>query len=84
MSSQEIPLQVIVVRSAEEAEQILDRLKKGQDFSQLAEEKSIDPTSDAGGYMGKLSPSALRAELRDALKGLGPGQLTNVVQILVR
>jgi tetratricopeptide (TPR) repeat protein len=80
-SSEEIPLQVIVVRSAEEAEQILDRLKKGQDFSRLAEEKSIDPTSDAGGYMGKLSLSALRAELRDALKGLGPGQLTTVVHI---
>jgi tetratricopeptide (TPR) repeat protein len=77
----EIPLQVIVVRSAEEAQQVLDRLKKGAGFGQLARERSIDPTADAGGYMGVLDPATLRAELRDALVGVGPGQISGIVRL---
>jgi FG-GAP-like repeat/ASPIC and UnbV/PPIC-type PPIASE domain len=78
-ATDEVFLEVIVVPSPEEAQQVLDLLKKGADFSQLAKIKSIDPTADAGGFMGKVSPSALRAELRDALNGVGPGQITPVV-----
>jgi tetratricopeptide (TPR) repeat protein len=77
----EVPLQVIVVRSPEEAQQLLDLLKKGESFSQLAREKSIDPTADDGGSMGVLDPATLRAELRNALAGVGPGQITGVVRI---
>jgi tetratricopeptide (TPR) repeat protein len=69
------------LRSPEEAQGILDRLKQGEDFGQLAKENSIDPTADAGGFIGNVAPSALRAELRDALKGVGPGQVTAVVHI---
>jgi len=76
-----VPIQVIVVRSPEEAQQALEKLKSGADFGALAREKSIDPTSNADGFMGNLDPSTLRRELRDALKGLGPGELSAVVQI---
>ncbi|MGB6429454.1 MAG: peptidylprolyl isomerase, partial [Candidatus Acidiferrales bacterium] len=76
-----VPLQVIVVRTAEEAQAVLVRLKKGEDFGALAKELSIDPTADAGGFIGNVSPSSLRAELRDALSGVGPGQVTGIVQI---
>jgi tetratricopeptide (TPR) repeat protein len=80
-TSREIPLQVIVVRSAEEAQQVAERLKKGEGFAQLAREKSIDPTADAGGFMGVLDPATLRAELRDALMGLRPGQISGVLRL---
>ncbi len=80
-STDEVRLQVIVVRTSEEAEQILQRLKKGEDFEKLAREKSIDPTADAGGFMGKFPRNAVRAELRDALKGLVPGQYSGIVHI---
>src|SRR5690349_16038789 len=53
-SSDEVPLQVIVVRSLEEARQILERLKKGEDFAGLAKDQSIDPTANSGGYIGKV------------------------------
>jgi tetratricopeptide (TPR) repeat protein len=75
------PLQVIVVRTPEDAQKILDRLKNGADFGHLAKQESIDPTSDVNGFMGYLAPSALRVELRDALQGVGPGQITGVVHI---
>ncbi len=47
----------------------------------MAKAKSTDPSADDGGFMGKLDPATLRPELRDALQGLGPGQLTGVIKI---
>jgi tetratricopeptide (TPR) repeat protein len=79
--SNEVTLQVIVVRSSEEAEQVLQRLNKSEDFAALAREKSIDPTASAGGYMGKFATADLRTELREALQGVAPGELSKVVRI---
>jgi len=76
--SNEVTLQVIVVRSSEEAEQVLQRLNKSEDFAALAREKSIDPTASAGGYMGKFATADLRTELREALQGVAPGELSKV------
>ena len=53
--------------------QILENLKKGEDFAALAKQKSTDATADDGGYMGKVDPATLRPELREALKGVRPG-----------
>lgn len=76
-----IPLQVIVVQTSQEAGQVLAELKQGKDFGQIAKKVSIDPTASTGGYMGRFEPGDLRAELRDALKGLQPGQYSRVVHI---
>ncbi len=76
-----IPLRVIVVDSLAGAKQILDRLKEGEDFASLAMERSLDPTARQGGYLGVLDPAELRPELRDALKGLAPGQVSPIVRI---
>jgi tetratricopeptide (TPR) repeat protein len=73
-------LQVIVVNTPEQASQALEKLKAGYDFAMLAKEKSIDPTADSGGFMGRMDPAALRPELRDALKGVGPGQLSPITR----
>jgi tetratricopeptide (TPR) repeat protein len=79
--SEEVSLQVIVVRTPEEAQEVIEELKKGANFTNLAREKSIDPTAQDGGFMGKFTPSSLRAELRDAVQGLDPGQFTAPVHI---
>jgi tetratricopeptide (TPR) repeat protein len=80
-ASDEVLLQVIVVGKAEEADQILQRLQNGEDFAALAKEKSIDPTANAGGYMGKFAAGELRQELRDAVRGVAPGQVSKVTHI---
>lgn len=72
---------IIVVGSPSEAQEVLDRLKSGEDFAKLAKEKSIDPSALDGGYLGRLELSALRLELRDALKEVRPGQVTPAVKI---
>src|ERR1039458_4376434 len=76
-----IPVRVIIVGSAAEAGKILEQLKSGADFAVLAREKSVDATSVDGGFMGNVNPATLRAELRDALQGLGAGQLSAVVKL---
>jgi len=77
----ELDLSMIVVASPEEAQQILERLKSGEDFRALATERSIDSSASSGGVLGKMDPSGMRPELRAALKGVGPDQVTPAVRI---
>ncbi len=76
-----ISLSVIVVDSAGTADQVLARLKNGEDFGAIAKEQSIDPTANDSGLIGALDPNRLRIELRNALRGVAPGRVTGVVQI---
>jgi hypothetical protein len=77
----EVRLQMILVRSVDEAAQILDTLREGGDFSQIAHDRSIDPTSSDRGILGSVSPDSLRIELRTAVAALAPGQFTSVISI---
>ncbi len=76
-----IPLRILVLNSAEEAARVRVELEKGADFAVLAREKSVDATSLDGGLLGKVDPSTLRGEIRTAVRGLGPGQISPVFQL---
>ncbi|HEY1263474.1 MAG TPA: FG-GAP-like repeat-containing protein [Terriglobales bacterium] len=76
-----IGLKIIVVGTEAEAQQIQERLRKGEDFAALAKEKSIDPTAENGGDMGKVELAGLQAELRLALGALRPGQISGIIRI---
>jgi len=76
-----IPVRLMVLSSAQDAQAVLDQLKEGEDFAVLAREKSVDPTSADGGFLGTIDPTSLRAELRDALRGVEPGHFSNIVKI---
>jgi hypothetical protein len=80
-ASATVPVQVIVLRSPEDADKILARLHAGEDFASLAKSESIDPTAPNGGFIGDVDPSTLRSELRDVLQGAKPGELTSVIHI---
>ena len=79
--SDEVTLRVIVVDSADEAQNLVTRLMGGEDFIALANAESIDPTANTGGLLGKLTLSTLPPVLKDALVGVGPGQLSPIVRI---
>ena len=79
--SRQADLSIIVTSTAGDADALVTQLKAGTDFGILAREKSIDPTSIDGGYMGRLSPEQLRPEFRDALKNVKPGEFTDVVRV---
>jgi tetratricopeptide (TPR) repeat protein len=80
-ASQPVELGIIVTSTETEATDVLRQLNAGWDFSVLAKEKSIDPTSIDGGYLGKLSPAQLRSDLRNAVADLTTGQLSKVVSV---
>src|SRR6266700_8293038 len=80
-SSHNVALRIIVVNSASEAQNILEKLKQGEDFAALAKAFSTDATSADGGYMGQFDPSSLRSEIRGALKDVVPGHLTAVIHL---
>ena len=80
-NSNAIPLRILVLSSADEAARVRAELENGADFGVLAREKSVDATSLDGGMMGKVDPSTLRQEVRTALQGLGPGQISQVFRI---
>ena len=73
------PLQVILTGSRETAEQVLRRLQGGESFAELAKKYSTDPSASSGGYLGTVTPSDLRPELRDVVNGLAPGQVSGIV-----
>jgi hypothetical protein len=76
-----VDLQVIVVRTAADAEQAAQRLQKGEDFAQVAREVSIDPNASAGGFVRGADPANLRPELQSALAPLHLGQISNPVSV---
>jgi tetratricopeptide (TPR) repeat protein len=70
-----------VVDAADEAARILQQLKAGADFAALAREKSTDATAVDGGLLGQVDPAMLRPELREALQGMRPEDLSRVVKL---
>jgi hypothetical protein len=80
-ATDEVTLRIIVVSSADEAERVVGRLKNGENAVALAAKVSIDATADNGGLLGPIALSALRPELRNAVQGLGVGQVSNVIRI---
>ncbi len=79
--SDKVSLRIIVVETLSQAQQVLERLKKGEKFEALAVEMSVDPTAKGGGYLGTINPTELRPELRDALKGVKRGGVSPVARI---
>ncbi len=77
----QITFRIIVVSSAERAAQLAVRGRQGEDFGALARAESLDPSAAQGGLIGPIALSALRAELRDALRDLLPGEIRGVLTI---
>jgi peptidyl-prolyl cis-trans isomerase C len=67
----------ILVANQAEAQQIIDQLKKGAKFDDLAKKVSIDPGSkNNGGDLGWFSPSTMVKPFADAVMALQKGQTT--------
>jgi tetratricopeptide (TPR) repeat protein len=76
-----VAVRVIVVDSADQAAKLLEQLNDGADFAALARDHSTDATAVDGGLLGQVDPIALRPELRDALQGMRPGDLSRIIKL---
>lgn len=66
----------ILVEKFSEAQQVIERLKKGEEFSKLAQEKSIDGSRRSGGDLGIFGHGVMVKEFERAAFALQVGQMT--------
>jgi parvulin-like peptidyl-prolyl isomerase len=79
-TADQVRLFEIQVGTQEEAQQVVDRLAAGEDFSAIAAELSLDSnTKDKGGEMGWTPKAALETAAGDAVFALEVGQWTQPV-----
>ena len=62
-----------------EAEEIVLRLKKGEDFGKMAREFSQGPGAEEGGDLGFFKTAQLDPELLKVLKGMSTGDVTRPI-----
>ncbi|RMG18129.1 MAG: hypothetical protein D6729_07505 [Deltaproteobacteria bacterium] len=63
------------------AEELLARVKAGEDFAKLATEYSMDPGSkDKGGDLNWFGPGVMAKPFEEAAFALGPGEVSDVVE----
>jgi foldase protein PrsA len=70
----------ILVESEEEAKAILDELKNGADFAELAKEKSIDGSKDKGGDLDYFTRGEMVPEFEEAAFNLEVGEISDIVK----
>ena len=70
---------VIDKKLREQAEAILKRLRKGEDFAKLARQYSTDASRDRGGDLGWFGRGQMVPEFENATYSLRPGQISEVV-----
>jgi peptidyl-prolyl cis-trans isomerase SurA len=62
------------------AQEILERLKKGENFSELARTYSQDATAAQGGDLGMFKLEEIEPSLREVVSHLKPGEVSPVIQ----
>lgn len=77
---EKIRVRHILVEEEKEAEEIIERLHKGEDFSEIALEKSQCPSKTCGGDLGMISTGQLAKPLENAAFSLKINELSKPVK----
>lgn len=70
----------ILVKTETEAQEILNKLKAGEDFATLARTYSIDPSKKNGGSTGFFSQGDLHPDFEAAVVKLKPNEVSGIVK----
>lgn len=70
----------IVVKELSKAQEILQRLQKGERFTELAKKYSIGPAARKGGDLGYFNKGDFLPEFEQVILNLKPGQYSDVVK----
>jgi foldase protein PrsA len=73
-------LRLLVVESQERAEQLRQRILKGEDFGALARQNSLGGYKESGGEMGWVDPHVLPPPVTAAIEAIRDKGLTPVVE----
>ncbi len=70
----------ILVKTEREANAILERLKKGEKFANVAEDASLCPSKKRGGDLGIFGRERMVKEFEKAAFVLQKGQISSIVK----
>jgi parvulin-like peptidyl-prolyl isomerase len=70
----------ILVKTEKEVNQILERLKKGENFSAIARDVSLCPSKKRGGDLGTFGRGQMVKEFEIAAFTLEKGQISGIVK----
>ncbi len=78
ISSNDSPEEILGKKK--KAEEIWERLKKGEDFSEIAKKYSQDPSASQGGDLGVFNLNDLDPILKNTVSTLKKGEFSKVIQ----
>lgn len=76
----EVTASHILVEKEDLAKEILQKLKAGEKFEDLAAQYGTDATKDTGGNLGTFGKGRMIKEFEDAAFALQPGEISDVVK----
>ena len=76
----EVRVRHILLKTEQEAKDIVKQLKAGADFVELAKKSSDGPSAQTGGDLGYFSRGQMVKPFEDAAFALKPGQISDPVQ----
>jgi peptidyl-prolyl cis-trans isomerase C len=77
---EEVRARHILVESEDEAKQVVEELKKGGDFAELAKKKSKDPGASDGGDLGYFTKEQMVPEFSNVAFSLEAGKISDPVK----
>ncbi len=77
---EQVHLYNILLETEEEAQDVLEQLKAGKDFSEIAKEKSTGPSAAQGGDLGYLSKGTIILEIEEVVFALVLEELSEVIK----
>jgi len=79
-SGEEVHVRQILVHDENLANQIVERLRKGEHFEDLSSQYSLAPNAKKGGDIGYVSRGELPKMFEDVIFALKQGQISNVIR----
>jgi peptidyl-prolyl cis-trans isomerase C len=80
ITKEQVYLYNILVDTEEKAKDILEKLKAGGDFIEIAKEKSIGPSAAQGGDLGYVSKGELIPEIENVVFALEIGSISDIIK----
>jgi len=77
---EQVYLYNILLETEEEAQDVMEQLKAGGDFSEIAKEKSTGPSAAQGGDLGYLSKGTIIPEIEEVVFALELEELSEVIK----
>jgi parvulin-like peptidyl-prolyl isomerase len=74
-------VQQITVKTMDYAQDILNNLQNGADFSWLAKNRSVDPAASEGGDLGWINKAEMPEPVRKIIDTLKPGNISPIVKV---